>query len=120
MASLVTPTAIQDDGAALFTHFKDSTTALRLGNGNASGSASPITILTRTTNCTSGCQPEIRKWEKTLIRDVRISYTGIKLFEDMALSGLFLPPETSQGGLPFNDGRLAPIYTGPGLGNVYS
>lgn len=52
--------------------------------------------------------------------NVKISYTGIKLFEDMALSGLFLPPETSQGGLPFSDSRLAPIYTGSGPGGVYS
>jgi RHS repeat-associated protein len=120
LASLVTPSAIQDEGVALFTHSRDGTTALRLGNANASGSASSHSSINANDKLYFRLSTGNNELGKDTDWNVKISYTGIKLFEDMALSGLFLPPETSQGGLPFSDNRLAPIYTGPGPGGVYS
>ncbi len=119
-ASLVTPSAIQDEGVTLSTHFKDRTSAIRLGNANASGSASTHFAINADDKIYFRLSTGNNELGKDTDWNVRISYTGIRLFEDMNETGLFLPPETSLEGLPFKDGRLAPIYTGPGPGGEYS
>ncbi|MGA2639466.1 MAG: SpvB/TcaC N-terminal domain-containing protein, partial [Spirochaetia bacterium] len=116
-ASLVTPSAIQDNGVALSTHFKDTTAALRLGSANATGSANSHYTIDANDKLYFRLSTGNNELGKDTDWNVRISYTGIKLFEDMTESGLFLPPERSPGGLPFNDNRVAPIYSSAGPGS---
>ena len=120
VASLLTPTAIQDEGVTLYTHFKGTSTALRLGNAHASDSASSRYTINANDKLYFRLSTGNQELGKDTDWNVRISYRGIRFFEEMGSSGLFMPPETSPGDLPFNDNRLAPIYTGPGSGGAYS
>ncbi len=110
-ARLVSPESVRDEGVSLFTHFRDATSLIRLGSVAPSASATEQHIVAAGDELYFHVSAGQRELGKDTDWNVRIRYTGIRLFEDMARTGLFMPPVEFPFEVPYGDDRLDPIYT---------